>query len=128
MNDIVGSNRTNKFIGAKLKKEWTDKIAWEVKAQKVKAFKNPVYIEFRWFEPNKRRDPDNFIGGGRKLILDGLVMAGVLKNDGWKNVAGFIDLWFVDKENPRIELIITMIEEVNNNGSNWNIYVDHRNL
>jgi len=110
MNEIVGSNRTNKFIGAKLKKEWTSKIAWEIKAQKVKTFKNPVYIEFRWFEPNKRRDPDNFTSGGRKLILDGLQTAGVLKNDGWRNIAGFSDEWAVDKENPRVELIIRMIE------------------
>lgn len=32
--------------------------------------------------------------------------AGVLKDDGWKHVVGFSDRFEVDKENPRIEVII----------------------
>ena len=41
-----------------------------------------------------------------KVILDGMVEAGVIKNDGWKEVLGFRDSFYVDKDNPRIEVFI----------------------
>jgi len=37
------------------------------------------------------------------------VDSGVLKNDGWKYVVGFYDKFEVDKENPRIEVLIKEI-------------------
>lgn len=66
----------------------------------------PVFMEYLWIEPNRRRDKDNISSFGRKVIQDALVSAGVLKDDGWKHVVGFSDRFEVDKENPRIEVII----------------------
>jgi Holliday junction resolvase RusA-like endonuclease len=40
------------------------------------------------------------------VIQDALVKAKVLKNDGWKEITGFQDNFFVDKDNPRIEVEI----------------------
>ncbi len=61
---------------------------------------------YRWYEPSRRRDLDNISAFGRKVIQDGLVQAGVLENDGWKQICGFVDEFFVDTEHPRIEVYI----------------------
>lgn len=37
---------------------------------------------------HRRRDPDNLLSGAIKMLLDGLVRAGALANDGWKQVLG----------------------------------------
>lgn len=70
---------------------------------------NPVYMEYTWYEPNKRRDKDNISSFGRKVIQDALVNDAVLSDDGWKHVVGFSDRFDVDKENPRIEVLIREI-------------------
>lgn len=70
-----------------------------------------VRIDYYWYEPNRKRDLDNISSFGRKVIQDALVENRVLKNDGWKNIVGFSDTFFIDKENPRIEVVITEIEE-----------------
>jgi len=119
LNEIINANRTNRFVGAKLKKEFSETIAWSCKAQKIKPIKGRLFFQFRWYEKNRKRDPDNFTSGGRKLILDALQMAGVLENDGW-NIVGWVDNWEVDKENPRVEIEI--------NKSNKNIYLDNGNF
>jgi Holliday junction resolvase RusA-like endonuclease len=64
-----------------------------------------VYLKIDWYCKNKRKDTDN-IAVGKKFILDGMVEAGVIKNDGWKEVLGFRDSFYVDKDNPRIEVFI----------------------
>lgn len=46
----------------------------------------PAVIEFVWYEPDRKRDPDGVAAGGAKLILDGLVAAGILAGDGSRNV------------------------------------------
>lgn len=52
-----------------------------------------------------RRDPDN-IAAAVKFIWDGLVEAGVIPNDGWKENGGWSNHFEVDKDNPRIEVVI----------------------
>jgi len=42
-------------------------------------------FRFIFSEKNRRRDPDNILGAV-KFIMDGLVAAGVIENDGWKHV------------------------------------------
>lgn len=68
--------------------------------------KGRVYMEYRWYEPNRRRDLDNISSFGRKVIQDALVETRVLENDGWKNIVGFSDEFYTDTENPRIEVVI----------------------
>lgn len=53
----------------------------------------PVRIMFIWREPDAHRDPDGISSGGRKLVLDGLVKAGVLPTDTHRHVCGFEDLY-----------------------------------
>lgn len=35
----------------------------------------------------------------------------VLHNDGWKQIVAFSDTFYIDKENPRIEVLITETEK-----------------
>ena len=97
MNDLLdakgsGFGKGNAY--ARLKKEWTEKIGWALKAAKLKPV-GPAEIHFEWLEKNKRRDPDNSSSGGRKLILDALVTHGILEGDGWAHVIGFSDDFLV---------------------------------
>ena len=111
-NEYSQMQRTNAYMGAKKKREDTDRIAWIIRnsLRKYRAYA-PVTVHFRWYEPNRRRDMDNVAGYGHKVILDALVKAGVLHDDGWKYVRGFTDSFFVDKNNPRI---VVEIEETGN--------------
>jgi len=81
---------------ARIKRQWTETIwalAKEARIDKPGPFERAVLMTFDWVEKDKRRDPDNVAAGGRKLILDGLVNAGVLAGDGWKHVRSWHDRW-----------------------------------
>lgn len=65
-----------------------------------------VRVHYTWYEKNKMRDLDNISSFGRKVIQDALVEMGILKDDGWEYVVGFTDTFAIDKENPRIEVLI----------------------
>ena len=105
MNTFQNKTRTNKFIGAKIKKEETERVYWECKQQKVSPVTEyPVHISFIWYVKNNKKDPDN-ISFAKKFCLDGLVEAGVLQGDGRKFINGFTDE-FETSDNPRVEIII----------------------
>ena len=53
----------------------------------------------------QKRDKDNIIAG-QKFVLDGLVAAGIIENDGWKQVGNIFHYFEVDSENPRVEILI----------------------
>jgi len=63
-----------------------------------------------WFCPDKRRDKDNVIAG-QKFLFDGLRAAGVIENDGWKQIRDITHRFEVDKLNPRIEVEIIEVKE-----------------
>lgn len=74
---------------------------------RIKPVTGKCEINLVCYEPNARRDPDNVISGARKIILDALQHMNVLEGDGRKYVSsGINDRVEVDRENPRIEIII----------------------
>ena len=88
LNAYIQKERSNRFMGAKLKKDATELVTWQAKkyAGKVKEF--PVNIVFTWHVPSNRGklpDPDN-IAFKQKFVLDGLVHAGVLPDDTYKYI------------------------------------------
>lgn len=90
-----------------MKKQAEELIGWEIHKQlKGDCIKGTAELHFRWYEPNRKRDLDN-ICFAKKFILDALVSNGVIESDGWQGVVGFTDQFFVDKNNPRIEVEIT---------------------
>lgn len=78
-------------------------------ARALKPITNKVKLIFTWYCKDQKKDPDN-ISFAKKYILDGMVDAGVLKNDGWKQIQGFEDRFEVDKDNPRVEVEIREVQ------------------
>lgn len=111
LNDYINECRGNKYGGGKIKKKNQNKCLIAIYEQLGRTrIKNIVWIDYTWYEPDKRRDKDNISSFGRKVIQDALVEAKVLRNDGWKEIEGFSDRFQVDKKNPRIEVVIKELE------------------
>ncbi len=107
LNTFIRYNRSNKFTGAKIKKEETERVYYECRGKRVNEY--PVHIEFNWYSKNERKDIDN-VAFSKKFVLDGLVLAKVIENDSRKFVVSFTDKFFIDKNNPRVEIEITHVK------------------
>ena len=96
-----------------LKKQWKDFGIWLAKEYKLnnKKYKNAI-IEYRTFAETKaHKDNDNVIGGS-KLLSDGLyVESGMFKDDSYYYINPIIGSIEYDKENPRLEIRITICDE-----------------
>ncbi len=104
-NVIIG--RASRWAYTSAKKEWSAAIGLYIKKAKLKPMSR-VYLSFVWHEKNKRKDPDNIAGIGRKFILDSLVKHGILPDDGWDEIAGWSDAWLVS---PKVGVLVTMEEK-----------------
>ena len=106
MNELVAANRANKF-GANSMKQKADKVV-EIYTRKamregVTIKQLPADFDFVWYVPNRRKDKDN-ISSAVKFIFDGFVKAGLIENDGWKQVGDINHTFDIDKEEPRVEV------------------------
>lgn len=109
MNEIISAAKGfgGKGIAySKMKRTWTEIIVALCNHAKLVKFPGRVVFEFHWLEKDKRRDPDNVAAGGRKLILDGLVVAGVLRGDSWRFVQSWSDKFDVAALKPGVEVTI----------------------
>lgn len=96
--------------GNEMKHDTQEYIIWHIRKQlKGVHIDKPVRLQYMIFEPNQKRDLDNVSAFIHKTVQDSLVLAGVLDNDGWKNIKGFTDDFDVSKENPRIEVVIVEV-------------------
>lgn len=110
LNDYTSACRRNAYAGNKMKRDNEERALWAIRQQlRGVRIENPVELEFYWYEKNKRRDHDNVSSFGRKVIQDALVKAGVLEDDGWDYIDGFRDVFLLDRNNLRIEIIIKEI-------------------
>jgi len=101
LNKYINAERSNRYIGAKLKKDATDLVAWQVKsAPKIKGLND---YTFTWYVPNKRSDPDN-VAYACKFVFDGLQAAGKLENDSMRFVRSLTHFFEVGE--PRVEVEI----------------------
>ena len=80
--------------------------------QQIRGAKNMpcVAVRFCWVERDRRRDLDNICAFGTKVILDSLQKEGIIAGDGWRNIKGITHDFFIDREKPRIEVIIKEVE------------------
>jgi len=116
LNKFIASAKENGFKRGKngrrfnryaaIKKHWTELIELVCKAQGIRPVRGPATFHFTWIEKDRRRDPDNLAAGGRKLVLDGFVHAGILENDGWKHVQGWTDEFQVAKDTRRPGVLV----------------------
>lgn len=107
MNEFIDANRRGNG-------RWNAGNAMKQKAQRTIAAQlprwhteKPVWIDYTFFCPNKKKDLDNISGFFHKVFQDALVERKVIPNDNWKYIKGFSDVFMVDRENPRIEVVIT---------------------
>lgn len=107
LNDYINAERQHRQKGAALKRQAEQVVILAARKQ-LRGFRydTPVIMDYVWFEPNRRRDKDNISSFGRKVIQDGLVRAGILRNDGWADIDHFTDRFDVDRVKPRIEVEI----------------------
>ena len=68
--------------------------------------KKPVYLDYTFYEKDRKRDLDNVSGYFHKIFQDALVEAGILKNDNWEHIRGFSDRFYVDRRFPHIEIVV----------------------
>lgn len=113
INDYTDAQRRNRYAGAEMKQNEQEKVEWAIKTQLHNLhITSKVYLEYKFYEKNKKRDLDNISGFAHKVIQDALVSMGVLKDDGWDEIVGFADNFQVDQKNPRIVVEITEVEDL----------------
>lgn len=98
LNDFLRASKQGFLRGrgyTVMKQQWGGIVANLARRARLPRFER-VLLQFDWREANRRRDPDNLVAGGRKIILDSLVKAEVLPNDGWAHVLGWTDTFAVD--------------------------------
>ena len=105
LNETVASAKKHWSVYAKEKEAMTQLVCEAAMRQDIQPVER-AEIGFTWYEKDRRRDPDNISGAGKKPILDGLVRAGVLPNDGWSVIEGLSDRFSIDRSYPRVEVDI----------------------
>lgn len=107
LNEIIDAAKSHFGEYASMKETYTNMVGWL--AKKLPTYEKIALI-ITWYEPDRRRDPDNIMAG-QKFILDGLVAAGTIPNDSQKYIQGIVHRFRVDKRNPRVEVEIVDIEK-----------------
>ena len=102
LNDLIDArgrghgNGPNAWSGdgySRMKAFWSRKVVEAARDCETAPARRPAWFSYLFVEETMRRDPSNFIGGGVKLIEDGLQEAGILANDGWKDILGIVPMW-----------------------------------
>jgi len=102
MNEIVELSKQHWSKYSGMKKQYTALV--EISANSLPNLPQADYV-ITWYCKDKRQDKDNIMAG-QKFIFDGLMAAGKIKNDGWKQVRDVLHRFEVDKKNPRVEVEI----------------------
>lgn len=108
LNEYINAERTNRYMAAHIKKMTEQRLVFYIQSQTREQFQEPAFIKYKWIRKDARHDKDN-IAFAKKFVQDALVKAGVIPNDGWKNIVGFSDEFEIGKTD---ELWVE-IEEVN---------------
>lgn len=107
LNDYTNSNRTHWGAGAGLKKKATQAAA-EACAGVIIPDDKQVILHYDWYV-STRHDLDN-IAFAQKFVQDGMVEAGVIKNDSPKYIIGFThEFHKCDKEKDKVIISIELL-------------------
>ena len=108
MNEMIAAAKKGRGAYqpyAEMKREYTNVCAIFIRKAVKRPIECHVILHITWYCKNKRKDKDN-ISAGKKFIFDGLQKSGVLKNDGWGEIAWWEERFEVDKKEPRVEVLI----------------------
>ena len=93
----------------KIKQDWKEFIVWCLKDKGLNDRMidrcNITYTTY--FKTNRRHDLDNI---SPKFILDGFVEAGLIVDDDYKHIDSLTIKCGIDKENPRMEFLIEILD------------------
>lgn len=108
LNEYTAANRSNFRKGSEMKRRNQDLVTWSIKAARLKPHDGAVSVEITWVEglrPGAKqfrpRDRDN-IRFSAKFILDALQEAGIICDDNWDTVVSITDLFYLNRNNPRV--------------------------
>lgn len=107
LNQIIAESKNHWGSYSSLKKTNTQLVAFCTKQATKRRYKK-IDLDITWYCKDRRKDKDNIMAG-TKFILDGLVQAGVIQNDGWANIGEIRHKFDVDKQDPRVEVRITEV-------------------
>lgn len=96
LNEYIKECKTNKYSANKFKQDVEEVILYDILQSKIQSINKPVYIQFEWHEPTKRRDVDN-VYSAKKFILDALQKINIIPNDSPKWVLDCDDKIIYDK-------------------------------
>lgn len=106
LNDYIKECRGNKYSANKMKQQVENCIYFAIRQAKLqKVTEYPVTLKITWYEENLKRDVDNIVFA-TKFVQDALVRAGIIVNDGQKQINGLEHKVVIDRDNPRIEVEI----------------------
>lgn len=119
-----GNRRGGEFdLYNDIKQDWKQRTIAAIGAPFVRV--SSSYFGYLVVEAERRRDPSNICSAAVKFIEDGLVVAGVMPNDGWDQVLGIRTHWihrvgcepgvFVvmsDRALPEAELVLRWMAHV----------------
>lgn len=101
LNEYTRACRAHRAMGARLKREQTELVAWYARSASLRRHERPVEVTCEWHERDARRDLDN-VAFAAKFVLDGLVMAGVIAGDDQAHVTGIEHRFLVSPDWPRV--------------------------
>ena len=102
LNEYINAERSNRFMGAKMKKDEMERIMWQLPQE---ILPDRINLTLRAFVKDKRKDPDNIYTFFVKCLLDAMKMKGMIPNDGQANI-GRITLEPVEIGEPRVVVTI----------------------
>lgn len=102
MNQIIEFAKSHPLAYKTMKQTNTNRVVLNAKKARLPVM-GRINIKITWYRENKKTDKDN-VTAGIKFILDGLQVAGVIKNDSWKMIGSIEHDFQIDKVNPRIEV------------------------
>lgn len=110
LNAVLAGAKRHWSGYASLKKAQTNKVAWIAKGQ-LTPVDGPVDLVFRWTTKNRKVDPDN-VSHGAKYLIDGLVAAGILPDDGRKTIRSLTHHFpDPDPTSPRVEINLIPVKD-----------------
>lgn len=71
----------------------------------------PIVIHYKFYLADKKHDRSNVQSAFIKSFEDALQKVGMLKNDGYKDVVGSTTDFAIDKQNPRVLVVIEEVEQ-----------------
>ena len=109
LNQHMAAANSNRHMCATIKRDETRRVT--LAAREVPEIKiYPVDLHLTWYRVNRKSDPDN-IAFAIKYILDGLQIAGVMKQDTWECVRKITHEFRIDRDNPGVSISIQEVTQ-----------------